>query len=98
MDIAWDLWELRNGALHHEDSHLPYEIQIQAIRDAFAGAAQHTPRNIRRFFGQGIQAVLHKHPTLRAVWLHNVNAALAAATTMDDNPERQIRRRQQQMM
>ena len=101
VSIAWDLWEVRNGVLHKKGSELAFELQLRAIRDAFASKHEHTATNCRRLFGQGLQAVLAKPPHLRHAWLLRVEASLEQPTTLLDAYDRaqhRVFRAQQRLM
>ena len=76
IGIAWDLWEHRNGHLYTHNSILAYELQISQIHKAFDSAYRHTRSDARRFFGQGIDAILNKPPHSHAAWLNNITSAL----------------------
>ena len=97
-NIAWDLWEHRNGFLYKQNAALAYEKQTLLIRDAFQRKHLHNPKDARRLFSRGIQAVLQAKPHTRESWLVNVEASLASAASQEHQAARRSLNRQRQLM
>jgi hypothetical protein len=91
--IAWDLWEHRNGYLHNrENSIISIEVN-QNIISQFDLGSQHLDRPTRALFSRGCAAILRKPLDIRIAWLRRVQAArdhLAAESQACYQAERKI--------
>jgi hypothetical protein len=73
--IAWDLWEHRNGYLHdRENSIISTEVNQNIVSQFDLGRRQ-LDRSTRALFNQGCSAILRKPLDIRIAWLRRVQAA-----------------------
>jgi hypothetical protein len=73
--IAWDLWEHRNGYLHERENNL---ISLEVNRNIsleFNKGHRQLDRNTRALFLLGLKAILDKPLDIRVQWLRRVQAA-----------------------
>jgi hypothetical protein len=91
--IAWDLWEHRNGFLHDKDTTI-ISIQTDAkIVQEFNIGAQHLDHATKALFRVGVQAVLSKPLDVKQQWLRRVDAARTNSALGNQNSfrsERQV--------
>jgi hypothetical protein len=73
--IAWDLWEHRNGYLHERENNLISCEVNRNIRLEFNKGYRHLDRNTRALFLLGLKAILDKPLDIRVQWLRRVQAA-----------------------
>jgi hypothetical protein len=73
--IAWDLWEHRNGYLHECENNLISLEVNRNIRLEFNKGHRHLDRNTRALLLLGLKAILDKPLDIRVQWLRRVQAA-----------------------
>ena len=81
-DVAWDLWEQRNGFLHdreHQETlHNMASIDAE-IRFQFRQGHTHLPRRVRYLFDGSVEDLLNTSIRNRQQWLACITAARAMA-------------------
>jgi hypothetical protein len=74
--VAWDLWEHRNGYLHEADNNLISQQVNQNIELQFQMGTNNLDRETKKLFKLGARQVLVKKPLeIRQQWLRRVQAA-----------------------
>jgi hypothetical protein len=74
-DVAWDMWEHRNGILHDKEQSIILQNLHNDIREEFArGNAGLTPE-ARTLFNKGCEAVLAQPAEVKLQWLARVKLA-----------------------
>jgi hypothetical protein len=77
--VAWDLWEHRNGYLHDNENNL-ISIQVnEGIKNEFALGQWELDPQSRQLFSGGVNAVLHKPLDIRQQWLRRIQVARCRA-------------------
>jgi hypothetical protein len=77
--VAWDLWEHRNGYLHDNENNL-ISLQVNAeIQNEFTLGYRELDPPSRTLFAGGLNAVLHKPLEIRQQWLRRVQVARSRA-------------------
>jgi hypothetical protein len=79
--IAWDLWEHRNGYLHNEENNLISGEVNQKIFAEFQLGCKQLDKNTRALFQLGLSAILQKPLDIRVQWVRRVQAARERAVT-----------------
>jgi hypothetical protein len=77
--VAWDLWEHRNGYLHEKENNL-ISLQVnEGIKHEFnLGYRELDPQSRVLFLG-GLNSALHKPLDMRQQWLRRVQVARSRA-------------------
>jgi hypothetical protein len=73
--IAWDLWEHRNGYLHEQENNLISVEVNQSILAEFKVGCRLLDRNTRALFQKGSSLILSKPLEIRVQWVRRVRAA-----------------------
>jgi len=92
-DVAWDLWEQRNGFLHraeyedmlHDTANLDAEIRFQLRR-----GNNNLPRRMQYLFDIEATDLLHTSVRHRQQWLHSVYATREMAEERQSREERSM--------
>jgi hypothetical protein len=80
-EIAWDLWEQRNGRLHHkEEGHVMAETEIQ-IQNLWTDQRIRQTPSIRKLLPGKVEELLAKSVQQRQQWLIRVETALSRNQT-----------------
>ena len=75
LDIAWDLWDQRNGILHKQKGSATHSILRDEIRAQFDLGIYNLPSEVQNFFKPGIDSVLQEHPAQLTALLHRTKGA-----------------------
>jgi hypothetical protein len=73
--VAWDLWEHRNGYLHEKEDNLISKQVNKGIQDQFKLGYCELDRQTQALFSRGLAAILRKPLDIRQQWLRRVKAA-----------------------
>ena len=75
LDIAWDLWDQRNGIPHKQKGSATHSILRDEIRAQFDLGIYNLPSEVQNFFKPGIDSVLQEHPAQLTALLHRTKGA-----------------------
>jgi hypothetical protein len=90
-DVAWDLWEQRNGFLHDRENQetLHNMVNIDAeIRFQFRQGHRNLPRRVRYLFEGDVEDLLNTSIHSRQQWLASITAARAMANERQAQQDR----------
>jgi hypothetical protein len=73
--VAWDLWEHRNGYLHEKEDNLISKQVNKGIQDQLKLGYCELDRQTQALFSRGLAAILRKPLDIRQQWLRRVKAA-----------------------
>mgnify|MGYP003460263465 FL=1 len=73
--VAWDMWEHRNGVLHHKEQGQAALERMARIREEFEEGSRELDRDTRLLFRPGLQKVLRYKAGLQLGWLARVETA-----------------------
>jgi hypothetical protein len=74
-DIAWDMWEHRNGILHDKDQSIILTALNNDIRDEFKRGYDGLSKETQALFSPGSVAILQKPAEVKQQWLARVQLA-----------------------
>jgi hypothetical protein len=74
-EVAWDMWEHRNGILHDKEQSIILQNLHNDIREEFARGSDGLTREVRTLFNKGCEAVLAKPAEVKLQWLTRVQLA-----------------------
>jgi hypothetical protein len=78
-EVAWNMWEHRNGILHDKEQSIILQSLNDTIRDEFRKGGQGLPKEARTLFSHGCSAVLNKSVEVRQQWVARVQLARSRA-------------------
>jgi Zn-finger nucleic acid-binding protein len=73
--VAWDLWEHRNGFVHERDAGLLSEQINRAIQEEFLKGTHNLDTSTKALFRVGFPAVVNKPLEIRVQWVKRVQLA-----------------------
>jgi hypothetical protein len=73
--VAWDLWEHRNGFLHEADNNLVDQQVNEAIKTQFNLGYQDLDKQSQVLFSGGLKGMVNKPLDIRQQWLQRVQVA-----------------------
>jgi hypothetical protein len=73
--VAWDLWEHRNGFVHEREAGLLSEQTNQAIQEEFTKGTRDLDNISRALFREGFRVLANKPLEIRVQWLKRVKLA-----------------------
>jgi hypothetical protein len=79
--VAWDLWEHRNGYLHEKDNNLISEQVNKGIQEQFNLGYFELDQQTQALFLKGLAALLRKPLDVRQQWLRRVKVARSRSQT-----------------
>jgi hypothetical protein len=68
-DVAWDLWDHRNGVLHDSDDNVASQLQRKAIEEEFTLGPTTVMMEARQLFRPGIHRLIALPPAAQQAWL-----------------------------
>jgi hypothetical protein len=74
-EIAWDMWEHRNGILHDKDQSIILTALNDDIRDEFRRGYKGLPKETQSLFRQGCASILAKPAEVKQQWLARIQLA-----------------------
>jgi hypothetical protein len=81
-DIAWNMWEHRNGILHDKEQSIILQHLNTNIREEFKKGMSGLPKEAKALFSQGCAAVLAKPAEVKQQWLARIQLARRRALKM----------------
>jgi hypothetical protein len=78
-DVAWNMWEHRNGILHNKEQSIILQQLHNNIRDEFEKGSRDLPKEAHALFTQGCAAVLEKSVEVKQQWLARIQLARSQA-------------------
>jgi len=88
-NITWDMWDHRNGILHHANRPcndiLDSAINDQ-VRQLFSYGVQAIPRDAFTFFQHPLEEVLENSRRYKELWVASVQAAIRQKNSMITAP------------
>jgi hypothetical protein len=84
--IAWDIWDYRNGVVHHTDDGTDAQKIATAIRAEYAQGAP--TRDMRKFFRTPLRDTLRRNIDYQTNWLHRVTVNRARSHRKDPSLQR----------
>ena len=94
-DVAWDLWEHRNGILHDSDTDRTAKEVTEQIRAEYAAGARTLGEEDRQLFRTNLTGLLGSPLAVQQAWLASVKLARARASRRVDSAFGQERRAMQ---
>lgn len=76
-DVAWDLWEQRNGILHDKEGELATITLDTNIREIYKQGAGRGPTELRRLFRMPLADILEMPKQQRQDWYTRVSSGVA---------------------
>jgi hypothetical protein len=73
--IAWDLWEHRNGYLHNKEDNLISQELNKRLEQEFNKGTKLLRKSTRALFSGGLAALQRKPLEIRQQWLRRVTLA-----------------------
>jgi hypothetical protein len=80
-EIAWDLWEQRNGRLHHKEEGWARVETERKIQELWRDQRIHTKPSVEKLLPKNVEEVLAKSTQQRQQWLVRMEAALRQGQT-----------------
>lgn len=77
--VAWDLWEHRNGYLHDSEDNLISSQTDNEIQDQFRVGCHELDQQSQVLFARGVDSILQKPLEVRQQWLRRVKTARSRA-------------------
>jgi hypothetical protein len=74
-EVAWDMWEHRNGILHDKEQSIILQNLHTDIREEFARGSDGLAQEVKTLFIKGCEAVLAKPVEVKMQWLARVQLA-----------------------
>jgi hypothetical protein len=74
-DVAWDMWEHRNGILHDKEQSIILQNLQNDIREEFARGSDGLTHESQSLFTKGCEAVLAQPAEVKLQWLARVKLA-----------------------
>lgn len=71
-EVAWDMWEHRNGILHQKDNAVKHQVTDLELRRLFAVGPRKVLRRDRRLFEKPLEEWLASDPFVRRQWVSMV--------------------------
>jgi hypothetical protein len=84
--IAWDIWDYRNGVVHHNDEGTDAIRIADAIRAEYSRGAP--SRELRKFFKTPLRDTLRRNFDYQTNWLHRVTVHRARTHRKDPSLRR----------
>jgi hypothetical protein len=89
--VAWDLWEHRNGFLHESEDNLISNQTNNEIQEQFRAGCHELDRQSQALFARGADSILRKPLEVRQQWLRRVKVARSRTQTQGGfAPERRM--------
>jgi hypothetical protein len=85
--VAWDIWDYRNGVVHHKDFGTAAVRMANSLRVEYAKGVEST--DMRVFFKASLQSILQRSIHHQAEWLWRVQTARHAKHRRDMTTHRQ---------
>jgi hypothetical protein len=80
-EVAWNMWEHRNGILHDKEQSIILQSLNDTIREEFRKGGQGLPKEARALFSQGCGVVLAKPVEVRQQWVARLQLARSRAAS-----------------
>jgi hypothetical protein len=97
-EVAWNMWEHRNGILHDKEQSIILQCLNNTIREEFQKGGEGLPAEARALLKQGCGAVLAKSAEVKQQWIARLQLARSRVSTEQSlgqtfGEERQLMRR-----
>jgi hypothetical protein len=80
-EVAWNMWEHRNGILHDKEQSIILQSLNDSIREEFRKGGQGLPKEAQALFSQGCEVVLAKPVEVRQQWVARLQLARSRAAS-----------------
>jgi hypothetical protein len=77
--VAWNMWEHRNGILHNKEQSIILQQLHTNIREEFVTGPADLPKEAHALFKQGCAAILAKPVEVKQQWLSRIQLARSRA-------------------
>jgi hypothetical protein len=74
-EVAWDMWEHQNGALHDKEQSIIIQGIHTQIKDKFSKGDSALPKEARALFRPGLASILAKPFEVKQQWLARIQLA-----------------------
>jgi hypothetical protein len=74
-DVAWDLWDHRNGILHNKEVNIAEQQQDREVEEEFNLGPSTVTREAKRLFRPGLNNLLTLPPAAKHAWLIRIRNA-----------------------
>ena len=86
-DVAWDLWDHRNGILHNKEVNIAEQQQDREVEAEFSLGPSTVTREAQRLFRPGLRSLLTMPPAAKQAWIIRIRNARTRYT--ESAPTRQ---------